>query len=54
MSKARSALHRHLSATDERFGLRLGGGLVGTFVAAVTFALLLLLVRAGTCPLQPP
>ena len=45
------AIHRHLSAADERFGLRLGAGLVGTFVAAVTFALLLLLVRAGWAPL---
>ena len=54
MSKWWSALHRHLSAADERFGLRLSGGLFGTFVAAVTFALLLLLVRAGWGPLQPP
>ena len=45
------AIHRHLSAADERFGLRLGAGLVGTLVAAVTFALLLLLVRAGWAPL---
>ena len=46
------AIHRHLSAADERFGLRLGGGLVGTLVAGVTFALLLLLVRAGWAPLR--
>ncbi|HJT92459.1 MAG TPA: phosphatase PAP2 family protein [Mycobacterium sp.] len=46
------AIHRHLSAADERFGLRLGAGLGGTFVAAVTFALLLLLVRAGWPPLR--
>ena len=46
------AIHRHLSAADERFGLRLGAGLVGTLVAAVTFALLLLLVRAGWAPLR--
>ncbi len=52
MSKGLSALHRHLSAADERFGLRLGAGLVGTLVAAVTFALLLLLVRAGWGPLR--
>jgi membrane-associated phospholipid phosphatase len=53
MSKRlRRAVHRHLSAADERFGLRLGGGLVGTLVAAVTFALLLLLVRAGWAPLR--
>ena len=53
MSKGlRRAVHRHLSAADERFGLRLGAGLVGTLVAAVTFALLLLLVRAGWAPLR--
>jgi len=46
------AVHRHLSAADERFGLRLGAGLVGTLVAAVTFGLLLLLVRAGWAPLR--
>ena len=46
------AIHRHLSAADERFGLRLGAGLIGTLVAAVTFALLLLLVRAGWAPLR--
>jgi undecaprenyl-diphosphatase len=52
MAKGPSALHRHLSTADERFGLRLGGGLVGTLVAAVTFALLLVLVRAGWGPLR--
>ena len=46
------AIHRHLSAADERFGLRLGAGLAGTLAAAVTFALLLLLVRAGWGPLR--
>ena len=48
MSKGmgRRAIERHLSAADERFGLRLGAGLVATLVAAVTFGLLLLLVRA--------
>ncbi len=46
------AIQRHLSAADERFGLRLGAGLDGTLVAAVTFALLLLLVRAGWAPLR--
>jgi membrane-associated phospholipid phosphatase len=45
-------VHHHLSAADERFGLRLGMGLVGTLVAAVTFAVLLLLVRAGWMPLR--
>jgi membrane-associated phospholipid phosphatase len=45
-------VRHHLSAADERFGLRLGGGLVGTFVAAITFALLLLLVRTGWTPLR--
>jgi undecaprenyl-diphosphatase len=53
MSKRlRRAVHRHLSAADERFGLRLAGGLVGTLAAAVTFALLLVLVRAGWGPLR--
>ena len=52
MSKGLSALHRHLSAADERSGLRLSAGRVGTLVAAVTFALLLLLVRAGWGPLR--
>jgi membrane-associated phospholipid phosphatase len=51
-TRLRRAVHRHLSAADERFGLRLGGGLAGTLVAAVTFALLLLLVRAGWGPLR--
>ena len=46
------AIQRHLSAADERSGLRLGAGLDGTLVAAVTFALLLLLVRAGWAPLR--
>lgn len=46
------AVHRHLSAADERFGLRLGAGLIGMFVAAITFTLLLLLVRAGWEPLR--
>ena len=50
--RLRLAVQRHLSAADERFGLRLGGGLVGTFVAAVTFAMLLVLVRAGWGPLH--
>ena len=45
------AVHRHLAA-DERFGLRFGAGLVGALVTAVTFALLLLLVRAGWAPLH--
>jgi membrane-associated phospholipid phosphatase len=48
----RAVVHHHLSAADERFGVRLGVGLVGTFVAATTFALLLLLVRAGWPPLR--
>jgi len=46
------AIHRHLSVADERFGLRLGVGLAGTLIASVTFALLLLLVRAGWRPLR--
>src|SRR5258705_8889616 len=47
MSKGmgRWAIARHLSAADERFGLRLGAGLDRTLAAAVTFALLLLLVH---------
>jgi membrane-associated phospholipid phosphatase len=48
----RRAVHRHLSAADERFGLRLGVGLAGTLAASVMFALLLLLVRAGWGPLR--
>jgi membrane-associated phospholipid phosphatase len=45
-------LHPHLSVADERFGVRLGAGLAGTLVAAATFALLLVLVRAGWKPLR--
>jgi membrane-associated phospholipid phosphatase len=54
MSKglSRRGVERHLSIAEERFGLRLGVGLVGTLVAAVTFALLLLLVRTGWAPLR--
>ena len=48
----RWALQRHLPAADERFGLRLGAGLVVMPVAAVAFVLLLLLVRAGWPPLR--
>ena len=48
----RWAAERHLSAADERFGLRLGAGVVVTPIAAVTFVLLLLLVRAGWPPLR--
>lgn len=44
LKRLRRAIHRHLSAADERFGLRLVGGLVGT--------LLLLLVRASWAPLR--
>ena len=46
------AVRRHLSAADERFGLRLSAGLVVSSVAAVAFVLLLLLVRAGWAPLH--
>jgi hypothetical protein len=46
------AIQRHLSAADERFRLRLGAGLDGTLVAAVTFALRLLLVLAGWATLR--
>jgi membrane-associated phospholipid phosphatase len=45
-------VHRHMSAADERFGARLGAGLIGTLVAAAGFAMLLLLVRAGWPPLR--
>ncbi|BDX34715.1 phosphatase PAP2 family protein [Mycobacterium antarcticum] len=45
-------VHAHLSAADEHFGLRLGAGLLGTFVAGASFALVLLLVRAGWPPLR--
>src|ERR1700750_1927547 len=48
----RSAVERHLSAADERFGLRLGAGITVAPVAAVAFMLLLLLVRAGWPPLR--
>jgi membrane-associated phospholipid phosphatase len=48
----RWAVERHLSPADERFGLRLGAGMVVTPVAAVAFVLLLLLVRAGWPPLR--
>jgi membrane-associated phospholipid phosphatase len=48
----RWAVERHLSAADERFGLRLGAGLAVTPVAAVAFVLLVLLVRAGWAPLR--
>lgn len=46
------AIHAHLSAADEHFGLRLGLGLLGTLVGAAGFALVLLLVRAGWPPLR--
>jgi len=45
-------LHHHLSAADERFGLRLGAGVVGMFTASAAFVLLLLLVRSGWPPLR--
>ncbi|MDT5091434.1 MAG: hypothetical protein QOH60_797 [Mycobacterium sp.] len=48
----RRTIDRHLAVADERFGLRLGAGLVGTLIAAVTFAMLLLLVRGGWGPLR--
>ncbi len=50
--RPRGPLHHHFSAADERFGLRLGAGVIGMFVAATLFALLLLLVRAGWPPLR--
>ena len=50
--RPRKPLHHHLSAADERFGLRLGAGISGTFVAAAVFVLLLLLIRAGWAPLR--
>ena len=43
---------RHLSAADERFGLRLGAGFLVTPVATVAFVLLVVLVRAGWPPLR--
>jgi membrane-associated phospholipid phosphatase len=53
MSKGlRRVIHLHLLRADEHFGLRLGAGLIGTFGAAVTFAILLLLVRSGWAPLH--
>ncbi len=48
----RWTIKHHLSVADERFGLRLGAGLVVTPVAAVVFVPLLLLVRAGWPPLR--
>lgn len=45
-------IHDHLSRADEHFGLRLGVSLLATFAAALVFALLLLLVRAGWPPLR--
>ena len=48
----RWAIRRHLSVADERFGLRLGAGLVVTPIAAVAFVVLLLLVRGGWPPLR--
>jgi membrane-associated phospholipid phosphatase len=50
--RRRWAIKRHLSVADERFGLRLGAGLVVTPIAAVAFALLLLMVRSGWPPLH--
>ena len=50
--RPRRPLQHHLSAADERFGLRLGAGISGTFVAAALFVLLLLLIRAGWAPLR--
>jgi undecaprenyl-diphosphatase len=53
MSKGpRRVIDLHLLRADEHFGLRLGAGLVGTFGAAVTFAILLVLVRSGWAPLH--
>jgi membrane-associated phospholipid phosphatase len=49
---SRSTVERHLSAADERFGLRLGAGFVVAPVGAVGFALILALVRAGWPPLH--
>ena len=46
------AVHRHFSAADERFGIRHGAGLAGMSIASVTFALLILLVRAEWGPLH--
>ena len=52
MRLRRWAVERHLSAADERFGLRLGAGFLVTPVAAVAFVLLVVLVRAGWPPLR--
>ena len=52
MRLRRWAVERHLSAADERFGLRLGAGFLVTPVATVAFVLLLVLVRAGWPPLR--
>lgn len=52
MARLRVFIHEHLSAADERFGLRLGAGLAGTFGAATIFGGLLVLVRTGWAPLR--
>ena len=51
-NRVSGAIHRHLSIADEHFGLRLGAGLAGTFIASATFGVLLLLVRANWGPLH--
>jgi len=50
--RQRRHLHHHLSAADERFGLRLGAGVIGMFTASAVFVLLVLLVRSGWPPLR--
>ena len=50
--RQRRHLHHHLSAADERFGLRLGAGIIGMFTASAVFVLLVLLVRSGWPPLR--
>jgi len=46
------SVQRHVSVADERLGLRLVAGLIGTLVGATGFLLLLVLVQNGWPPLR--
>ena len=52
MKRLRRAIHRHLWPPTSASGCDSSAGLAGTLAASVTFALLLLLVRAGWGPLR--
>jgi undecaprenyl-diphosphatase len=45
-------VQRHVSVADERLGLRLVAGLIGTFIGAAAFLLVLVLVQSGWPPLR--